>query len=404
MALVDAPTAMSLEQDGSSWRRPLITFVLVAAALYLVVGLAYTVLPPSPEAGSQALLDAPDAVQGWLRFDSGWYVNIADNGYFFVDGQQSSVAFFPGYPLTVRAVSYITGNTAIAGLLVTFLSGAAVSLLWWQWVCAHVRATARTTAFLLLLLYPYAWYLYGTVYGDALFLAAVLAAFVLVEGGHPWWAALAGAFATFTRPVGPAVVLGLLAVAVHRSGALRRTVELGMARARLQVDRTKLTPGVFGVGLSAGGLIAYCTYLWIRFGDPVAFLTTQSSPGWDQGVGPRTWLKFGFLNLLRERQPFVIRLIPPAIATVFFLCVIPAVWRRFGWGYGVYTAAVVIIPAIGSGDFQGMARYLLAAFPVFALVGERVAQSDLWRRAAIATGGIGLVVGATLFSVGFYLA
>jgi hypothetical protein len=206
--------------------------------------------------------------------------------------------------------------------------------------------------------------------------------------------------------VGPAVVIGLLAVALHHSGALRRSTadDPSGGRLRLRFDRSKLTPGVLGVGLSATGLIAYCTYLWIEFGDPLAFLTTQSAPGWDQGTGPRTWFKVVFFELLSDRAPFVVRLIPPAIATVFFIYMIPAVWRRFGWGYGAYTAAIVLIPAMGSGDFQGMARYLLAAFPVFALVAEWAARSDVRRLAVLGTGVMGLAVGATLFSVGFYLA
>ena len=390
-------------KQPSWWRRPALTWAVIAIVLYLVVILGHAFLPEAKDAQGQPAVDAPDVLAGWLHFDSGWYVSIADGGYGYVKGQQSSVAFFPGYPLAMRAVSQVTGSTAVAGLVVTGLSGLAVALLWWRWIAIRVRAPARLTVFLLLLLYPYAWYLYGSDYGDALFLACVLGAFVLVERDHLWLAALVGAVATATRPVGPAVVIGLIAVAVERSGALRRDAATD-GRRRLAFDRSRLRPGHVGLVLSASGLVAYCAYLWSRFGDPVAFLSVQSAPGWDQGAGPRTWFKLQFFDLLFGGHAFVVRLFPPAIATVFFLVMVPFVWRRFGWGYGVYTAAVVLIPSMGSGDFQGMARYLLAAFPVFALVGEWLAESVVRRRAALSVGGVGLIVGAALFSSGFYLA
>lgn len=384
------------------FRAPLFTYLAIATLLYLLVGASYALLPAAKDAAGEAVLDAPAAVQGWLHFDSGWYVDIADHGYSYTPGQQSSVAFFPAYPLAMRAVSTLTGSTAVAGLVITLAGGLAVALLWWHWLRLQVAPDARWTAFLLLLLYPYAWYLYGGVYADAMFLALVLGAFLLVERGHLWWAVLAGALATATRPVAPAVVLGLLAVGLQRSGALRRAVDGG--RARIDVDRSRLSPGVFGLLASSSGLLAYCAYLWARFGDPFAFLSVQSAPGWDQGAGPRTWFKLQFFDLLLGGHAFVIRLFAPAIATMFFVVAIPFVWRRFGWGYGVYTAAVVLIPAMGSGDFQGMARYLMAAFPVFAWVAEWLARSTFRRVGALSVGALGLAFGAGAFATGFYLA
>ncbi len=47
-------------------------------------------------------LDGPIWLDGWSEGDSGWYYGIATYGYFYNPGQQSSIAFFPSYPLTVR--------------------------------------------------------------------------------------------------------------------------------------------------------------------------------------------------------------------------------------------------------------------------------------------------------------
>jgi amino acid transporter len=42
------------------------------------------------------------------------------------------------------------------------------------------------------------------------------------------------------------------------------------------------------------------------------------------------------------------------------------VWRRFGWGYAAYTVVSLAIPLIGTKDFMGTGRYVLAAYPVIA--------------------------------------
>ena len=62
---------------------------------------------------------------------------------------------------------------------------------------------------------------------------------------------------------------------------------------------------------------------------------------------------------------------------------VPLVARRFGWGYAGYVLVVSGIPLLGTKDFMSSGRYLLAAFPLFALVGAeltRVAEASPPRR------------------------
>src|SRR5215218_8167016 len=76
----------------------------VAAFLFLAMG---AVAPHLPEAAGPKLappFTGPSWLAGWAQWDSGWYHEIAANGYSYVVGQQSTVAFFPAYPLVVRAV------------------------------------------------------------------------------------------------------------------------------------------------------------------------------------------------------------------------------------------------------------------------------------------------------------
>src|SRR5207253_7773676 len=47
--------------------------------------------------------DLHPLVNMWSRWDTGWYLEIAKSGYSYRPGYPSSVAFFPLYPLLIRA-------------------------------------------------------------------------------------------------------------------------------------------------------------------------------------------------------------------------------------------------------------------------------------------------------------
>jgi hypothetical protein len=166
-----------------------------------------------------------------------------------------------------------------------------------------------------------------------------------------------------------------------------------------------LRRGDAGVLLGFGGIVSYCVFLYVRTGDFLAWNTVQSAPGWNQGTGPKTWIKYTFFaEVLRGSPGYGIRLVIQAALCLLFIIAIPLVFRRFGGGYAAYTAVILAIPLIGSSSFMGFGRYLLAAFPVFALGGEFLADRPAVRRTALAASSVGLVVLASFFGRGFYLS
>jgi hypothetical protein len=118
-------------------------------------------------------------------------------------------------------------------------------------------------------------------------------------------------------------------------------------------------------------------YLAVRFDDPLAFATVQGAPGWEQSGGPRTWFKVAFFGQLFYRQwDTAVLVVPQALACLAAVLLVRLVWRRFGWGYAAYTVVSLAIPIIGTKDFMGSGRYVLAAYPVLAaaavvLAGDR---------------------------------
>jgi hypothetical protein len=360
-----------------------------------------------PGAAPTLMYRGSSVLGGWCRFDCGWYVDIAQRGYSYTPGQRSSVAFFPGYPLIVRAVDSIVDSPIISTALVTWVAGFAAAVLFALWTTGRFEARVAGWAVAVFLLYPYGFFLFGAGYGDALFVALVLAAFLLVEHDQPMLAGVTGALAGVTRPIGVAVVAGLALVVLDRRGGLPRRAGTTGALARLGIP-ARIDVGRFrvrdaGVLLAVLGPVAWSAWLADRFGDAFAYVTVQQA--WDQTEGPHTWFKVGFGGQLLHGADtgYVAGLVIQAILTLGALLAVPAIARRLGPGYAGYTAVVVVLAALGTKDFQGMGRYLLAAFPLFALVGALIADRPRVRVAVVGACGALLALGAFGFARNWYL-
>lgn len=418
-----SPTTQALEREDVAperRRRPLplvalVVFLVIGSVLWVVVQVSHDHLPPeNPKTGPE-LADAA-WIGGWLQYDTGWYVYLAEHGYDRrqVDelkaGRQSAVAYFPGYPMTVRGVSKVTGGDAgRAAQLTTVVSGLAAVVVFALWCRRRLPPSAQRTAVVLLCVYPYAWYLYGSGYGDAMFLALTLAAFVLVERDRPVLGGLAGAAAAATRLIGVGTGLGLMALVLERRHAFVATDARGtpwwQPWRRYRLDRSRLRPGDAGVLLSFTGLLGYMAFLWARTGDALAFKTVEAAPGWDQGTGLKTIIHWNFFaQVLRGDPSYGIRLVAHALVFLLFAIAVPFVWKRIGPAYALYTTVLLLIPGLGSGSLQGTGRYLLAAFPVFALGGQVLSERARLRAPVLALSALALVVMASFFGRGYYLS
>ena len=327
-------------------------------------------------------------------WDGWWYTGIARRGYrFFVEGRQSPVAFFPAYPMLMRLLGRLVGGPLVAGIAITVTSGLGVAVLFHRWCVRMLGAGTARLAVLLLLLYPFAFYLMGAVYADALFLAAAIGAFLALERDRPVLAGLAAALATAARPVGVAVILGLWIVALERKGVLRRMRPDG-TRAWTGLT-SAFRPADAGLLLAPLGMAVFCGFLWLRFGSPFAFLDTAGAPGWDQPPGFHTWFKVHWVKAMWHgpwNDGHFGHLLVNALATVVVAAFIPRVFRRLGPGYGVFVTVAVVLTAISTKDFVGMGRYTLAAFPCFAIAADLLTRRPKLAWAVLAVSAAGLVV------------
>ena len=82
---------------------------------------------------------------------------------------------------------------------------------------------------------------------------------------------------------------------------------------------------------------------------------------------------------------------------------IPLVIRRLGWGYGAYVLTLLLIPLLGTKDFQGVGRYVLAVFPCFAIGGRLLASRPRPRLVWLLGSGALLLLLSSAYARGYYV-
>lgn len=177
-------------------------FIWTRAALLAVGDLASLVVPLR----YAAFRTWTDYVVGiWCRWDCGWYMGLARTGYMIHPlkefPHQANWAFFPLWPLLIRAVAMFTFDAGLAAVILSnVLALVALTLLYRLTANVASPCTARRTVFYMLI-YPTSMYLSGG-HTESLFLACSLGVFVLMHNERIVASSAVGFLASLTRPQG----------------------------------------------------------------------------------------------------------------------------------------------------------------------------------------------------------
>lgn len=341
-----------------------------------------------------SVVDLEWLFDGWVGRDSSDYLMIAEHGYVV----ERLLVVFPGFSLVLKGIA-ILGEPRAWGVVAAAGLGL-LSVLGVQSWCTnagldHREQRAAVAAYLL---FPYAWYLYGPLYGDSLYVAASVWAFVAVQ--HRRWttAGLLGAIASATRPTGFAVAIGLCIATLEASG-----FHVGFESQATGRRRTLDLRAVLSVNLAWAGLAAYMGWLWVARGSPFAWLTAQRH---FHSTGPATLLKEQFVAAFwsgAKTSYLTSTTLSAAILASSFVLV-PVVRRHFGGGPAALVFFSSLMPAISVATFMGVGRYQLVLFPAFAVVGRSLAHKPALGRLVAAASFTTLVYFTVGFARGAYLA
>ncbi|MEO8584924.1 MAG: hypothetical protein ABI584_02065 [Acidobacteriota bacterium] len=283
----------------------------------------------------------------WGVWDSGWYLDVAEFGYSAAGRSdpailhQANYAFFPLYPLAMRALGPLVGGPFNAGLVVSNLSLVGACLLLRRLVSLDHDSATADRAVRYLILFPTAFVLSG-VFSESLFLTLTLAAFLAVRRDRLLLAGAAGYLAALTRPVGVLLVLPLALTYVQG----RRTARL------------PLSPRALWLGLVPLGLGTFAAYNLALTGNALAFTRIQATWG-------RT-LRSPLAVLAEGLRATDVTTLFSAWITVTVLALLIVCARRVGLSYLVLALLFILVPL--STSLDSMPRFLLAVFPVPILI------------------------------------
>ena len=290
--------------------------------------------------------------QRWIQWDAFHYLDLADNWYVAEGNERLRLVFFPLFPLLIRGVRWLVGDTLTAACALNVLCTGGCACVLYGMVAERYGAEKARLSVAYFLLNPFSVFL-GAPFSEALFLLCTLGALWLAGRGRFLWAGALGALSASARMLGLIVVGAIALEGVPRW--LRARTRRGRVAAR----------ALAGAGVVALGFAAYLLLNVHVSGAPFTFLTYQRE-NWSQQAG-FFWqsVKTTAAYLLSWDEPREIwgvwlPQLVSMLAVMFLLAWrghrLPFAWAAYAW---VYVAAALSPTWLLSG-----ARYLMALAPL----------------------------------------
>jgi hypothetical protein len=354
----------STDSPGAIARAATASRVAVLIAGYFAV---VTVGPDPAMVGlrlsSDTIVDLPS------RFDAGWYGGIALDGYSFQGrfDRQQNVAFFPAFPLLMRAAGYplgafAPGETRERRMARLLWAGVYISIIAFGWAAVYLWRLARETigdarsaaAVALLAAYPFSVY-FSTAYTESLYLLGAVAAVYHFRRAEYARAAAWGLLVGLTRPNGCflSVVLAVLAVPQLRSSISK-------------FSNSQISKLVFSASAPGIGMLLYSAYVKHLTGAWFGWARLHETWGRSyQGLAPVAraygWITDEGLLHVVQGVPFDTL---NALGLIFAIVMLWPVLRRLGAAYAIFIL-VNIVPPLLAGGVLSMGRLTATLFPVF---------------------------------------
>jgi hypothetical protein len=319
------------------------------------------------------------------RWDSAWYLAIAQRGY---DHSPQRTTFFPLYPLLVRGLGTVLRSDLIAGVAISLGCFAVGLVLLYRLTALELGDERARLCVMLLAFCPMAYY-FSAVYTESLFLALSVGCIYQARRGRWASASVLGTIAAASRNTGvllivPIVLLFLYGPRADRPPPLLRSTSGALARLR---PRYPVRWELAWVLLVPVGLLAYILFLALTTGDGLTPFSAEQywyhhfagpfGGVWDGAVA--AW--DGLRQLLHGPPPPVyftpaggnpLTVAGENLMLFAFLGVGVAAFvgmvRRLPFAYAAYTLAA-IAPALSypitPQPLASLPRYEVVLFPLF---------------------------------------
>lgn len=296
----------------------------------------------------------------WYQWDTVHYTTIAASGY----PNANETAFFPLYPLLIRAVMLVVRHALPSALLVSDAAGLGLLIVFYRLVEMDFGSERAWRSVLYLAVFPTAFF-FAAAYTESLFLFLVLFSFYFMRRGHWWFAGLAAFFAGLTRATAVALFIPFCFEYLRQHDFQWRKFRLDIL-------------SCLGI---LGGILVFMLYCYHRFHDPLAFSHGEQALWGRRLVLPGD----GFLlsiHVIATMAILTFYTMHNVINLSFGLCALillvlafvgPWKFAKKDWSYPLYGVVVylfaICLPIPGSAaPLDSLDRYVLVIFPIFVVL------------------------------------
>jgi hypothetical protein len=353
------------------WLQALQIWVVTRLAL---VAFTFAAALGQAAVGSPAAPSSPADLLGlWFRFDTTAYIHLVEWGY----AVPAQAAFFPLYPLLISAGAQVLvpifgpGSELVLALLLSNLGTlvAFAGLLKLALDEGSSEFQARMTI-LVLVAYPLAFFL-GAGYTEGIFLACATWGLWAMRQGYWYRAAGCVLLAALCRPNGVMLLAPLLYEFARQHDWLRR------------IRLPAVPQGLAVASAAPAGVGLFTFYCWRQYGDPLEWLHAQTYwnrmalPPWQAVYDVASYLVTLPVTSIVKKSVDVVPLLLVVILTA-------ALARRQPVAFTLYLVGLIAMaiaspsiegdPAQHHAVFLSSGRFMLAAIPIFLVVGRWCAR------------------------------
>ncbi|AVQ01215.1 hypothetical protein B7G68_04670 [Caulobacter segnis] len=333
---------------------------LASRLMLLAVGLLTLVnIRPLTNTGNALSQSAHQVLNIWGASDSGWYLDLATNGYQLVPAAngQANWAFFPAMPGLAAGLARLTSLTPFEAMLVVSNLSFLVALILVHRLARQAFNVKTADVTVVLLCVAPASYIFSAAYTEALFLASLTGALLLIRDRRWLAAGLVAALAALTRNLGLALLLPYGWAVLER----------WRARDQAPLGRAESVRIVLGGLAPIAGVALFLLHLKSRTGDALAFLHIQKT--WGRSLEqPFAALVQGLVHPSSIPDTELLSFAIAWLALGLLLAL--ALLRRWGW---LLLSAVLVLAPLATG-VTSFSRYALVVLPLWMVAGHLLSE------------------------------
>lgn len=386
-------------------KRVIVAFLGWKVMILIGVYVATFVLPfyPKFSAALDFGLRLPYFIWIWGNFDGTHYLEIARNGYHFLE-----YPFFPLFPFLIKILFEIPDTFKIylpfiiSGIIISNIAFFLSLLVVLKLLDFDKNKVLKPLVLLVIVFFPTSFF-FGAVYNDSLFFLFATLTILAARKRNFLGAGIFGSLATLTRLNGLALIFLIAFEYIGSHWDIKKLLSETKSKLELEEIMKSKIYTVLLIPLIFIGYLFYVQYLSGNWQDLFTAMKVwnQSEPTFPLQVAFRYMKIFLFV----DKNTIVYWVAAfEFLSVLFYVAMLVFSFKKIRLSYWIFFAVSILIPSI-TGTFAGMPRYGLHIYPFFLSIALFLENKPLNFKAFYFAISLALFLFAiTLFTRGYFVS